>query len=187
MPDFTVLDARQMMPKLLTIIKNIMEKNISIPVPESNQSGYQYSRQEGKDSSEFNQDFFTYPTDDDIRYLLIIAKTRANTLLQFVGMQNIDGQKIKKTSQSLNESLELFSISSHQSLDLTGSQDELDQTDAITASANVIGRRHHLDSELNHLNLTDDDIDHDYISASRISINNLLNPTPERKSCVLNK
>lgn len=187
MPDFTVLDARQMMPKLLTIIKNIMEKNISIPVPESNQSGYQYSRQEGKDSSEFNQDFFTYPTDDDIRYLLIIAKTRANTLLQFVGMQNIDGQKINKTSQSLNESLELFSISSHQSLDLTGSQDELDQTDAITASANVIGRRHHLDSELNHLNLTDDDIDHDYISASRISINNLLNPTPERKSCVLNK
>lgn len=180
MPDFTVLDARQMMPKIFTIIKNIIEKKISMPTPESNQSGYQYPCSEGQDGSEFNMDFFLYPTDNEIKYLLLIAKNRANTLIQFVGMQKLNSEKTTNTPQSSNKTTDLFNFFRNQTLDVTGPQEELDETDAIRASASVTRRRHHLDSEMNHLNLTDENIDDDYISASRISIKNLLNP--ERKS-----
>lgn len=39
MENFTVLDARQMMPKIFTIVKNIMAKNVSMPKSEHIHSG----------------------------------------------------------------------------------------------------------------------------------------------------
>ncbi|KAH9807315.1 hypothetical protein DFH28DRAFT_1139526 [Melampsora americana] len=112
MPDFTVLDARQMMPKIFTISKNISKKTISMPTPKSNQSGYQYPCPEGKDGSKFNKDFFAYSTDNGISYLLVIAKNQANTLIQFVGMQKLDNQQHTKAPHSSNEAPNLFEICS---------------------------------------------------------------------------
>ena len=50
------------------------------------------------------------------------------------------------------------------------------QTEAMSASATLIGRRQQLDSEMDDLMLTDDHIDSDYIRSSRTLIQNLLNP-----------
>lgn len=39
MPNFTVLDARQMMPKIFTVVKSVLRGHITIPKSEHRHSG----------------------------------------------------------------------------------------------------------------------------------------------------
>ncbi|EGG06419.1 uncharacterized protein MELLADRAFT_86613 [Melampsora larici-populina 98AG31] len=174
LPNFTFLDAMQMMPKIFTIIKNIMMKRVKIPTGEHIHSGSQYSWNQASTGSQCYAHLTTFPSDERINILLSIAKSRAKTLLEFTGMQeNRDAQsESPSTSQvDIDDSEDLFQVAPPETS--TPTQPILiddDTNEAVKESAAMVGRRHDLDGQLEDLGLDDDAIKADYVAAGQKSL-----------------
>lgn len=171
--DFCVLDARQMMPKIHTIVKNVMEKKIKMPSSECIHSGYQHSFD---NFSGDNSRLYDYPTDAEIYKILHIAQKRAESLITFTGMQKLNEPfDFAPSATDVND--DIFGFNHQETEDQSASSHpQSDTSAAIQTAATQVGRRHELDQQLEELELTDEAIDKDYISANKMSLSNLLNP-----------
>ncbi|EGG05445.1 uncharacterized protein MELLADRAFT_88050 [Melampsora larici-populina 98AG31] len=114
-PTFTVLDARQMMPKIFAVIKSIMSGHITLPRNENLHAGYEYdfSHDSTKDHTHI---LSQYPSDNKIRDLLEVAESLAEELAAFAGMatNNPDVSVQEPTGeQTLEEQHADVSISIH--------------------------------------------------------------------------
>lgn len=83
-PNFSVLDARLMMPKIIAVVKSIMSGIMKIPPSEHLHSGYQISlHEENPNNLDHLRDF---PSNKEITEDLVIAKQRALSLAGFCEM-----------------------------------------------------------------------------------------------------
>lgn len=180
-PDSCLLDARMMMPKIHKIIKNIMEKTISMPSADSTHAGYR-----------FTYDYFhgdashmkIYPTDDVIRQLLIIAQERAASLIKTTGMHKLGTDSLGISDHTPLESQLAAGVDStfefvDEQLNSSTFESELEPSElpeAMKIAAAQVANRQESDSLIEELDITEETIKEDFLSISRMSIQNLLNP-----------
>ncbi|KAH9821182.1 hypothetical protein DFH28DRAFT_1190943 [Melampsora americana] len=87
-PNFTVLDARQMVPKLHAVVKSVMSGLVKISKSKHIHAGYEFAFLDEQNSDHI--DLLRYfPTNEEIEYDLTVAKKRAISLATFVGMTNV--------------------------------------------------------------------------------------------------
>ncbi|EGF98072.1 uncharacterized protein MELLADRAFT_96195 [Melampsora larici-populina 98AG31] len=87
-PNFSVLDARLMMPKIIAVVKSIMSGRMKMPPSEHLHAGYQIDlHEENADNLDHLRDF---PSNEDITEDLKIAKKRALSLADFCGMVGVE-------------------------------------------------------------------------------------------------
>ncbi|EGG02170.1 uncharacterized protein MELLADRAFT_91589 [Melampsora larici-populina 98AG31] len=84
-PTFTVLDARQMMPKIFAVIKSIMSGHITLPMSENLHAGYKHDFSPNN-THDFSYILSQYPSNSEINELLELAESRAEELAAFAGM-----------------------------------------------------------------------------------------------------
>lgn len=112
LPKFTMLDARQMMPKIFTIIRRIMMKRIKMPKSEHIHAGmcssfkmishevdlqliilvcpgYTFSFSDTPASLDQAKLLKKFPPDEKIQSIMALAGTRAQSLITFTGMQTV--------------------------------------------------------------------------------------------------
>ncbi|KAH9450992.1 hypothetical protein Pst134EB_018497 [Puccinia striiformis f. sp. tritici] len=99
LPNFTVLDARQMMPKIFIIVKSIMSGKVKMLKSDHIHSGYQYSFSDSVVCSPKLTDASKkFPNNEQIDELLKLAEKRAKTLIKFTGMQKVPGKESSRSS-----------------------------------------------------------------------------------------
>ncbi|KAA1137387.1 hypothetical protein PGTUg99_002465 [Puccinia graminis f. sp. tritici] len=183
LPNFTVLDARQMMPKIFIIVKSIMSGKVKMPKSDHIHSGYQYSF---SDSVVFDPKLTSalkkFPNDNQIDELLKLAKNRAETLIKFTGMQEVPSEDSSHSSPgpSFDNDDVSFSITKQYYFKSQPAHIDNQQTnnlqDAIAEAALIAGDRCALDHELISQEETHELLETETVKTSRMTIQSLLNP-----------
>ncbi|PLW27462.1 hypothetical protein PCASD_19515 [Puccinia coronata f. sp. avenae] len=183
LPNFTVLDARQMMPKIFTIVKSIMCGRVKMPNSEHVHSGYRYSFSEASHlDPKLVSRLSLFPDNQEIDKILQMAQKRANALIAFTGMQKIAGIKSKKSPDAVvsgendGVSISITKLYYYKSTRRILSDEPDNINEAIAEAASLAGERHSLEH-----NILEQADEHDALNEtihtnSRMSIQNLLNP-----------
>ncbi|EGG06868.1 uncharacterized protein MELLADRAFT_86302 [Melampsora larici-populina 98AG31] len=188
MPNFTVLDAHQNAPKIHTVAKHIVEGKVKMPKSEHIHSGYQNAFQDFfLKSDEVVSGLKCFPNDLQLRSLIDIAKTRAASLIKFVGIEkcnvNLPDVIDIPPSPQLDDSSESQAEETDTSISVTKRYEvtyevPLDETairDSISEAAHSVEDHQRLKSELAALELNYEGTERREFSATRILIANLLN------------
>ncbi|KAH9821767.1 hypothetical protein DFH28DRAFT_1187082 [Melampsora americana] len=154
--------AHQNAPKIFTVAKHIVEGKVKMPKSEHIHAGYQNAFQDSFfKTKEFMSGLMCFPSDIQLRSLIDIAKKRATSLIQFTG--------IAKRNNHLSDNTNLL-LPKHKNPEETHFEDK----DILAAQ--LVEDHQQLNFELAALDLNSDKTENLKISASRISITNLLNP-----------
>ncbi|EGF97335.1 uncharacterized protein MELLADRAFT_85855 [Melampsora larici-populina 98AG31] len=183
-PQFTVLDARMMMPKLHLIVKNIMSGKMKIPPSEHIHSGYQYAFCDEPDSD--NLKILTkFPTDIEISEDLKTAYERANHLVTISGMGSLTSLicdtpdvDLEESYENSPENLSDVSVCATQLYDIeyrykVGSCPE---KEVLEAAANLTKEQNAINLFLETL---PEDSESESLKNAAMCISNLLNPAPD--------
>ncbi|EGG03121.1 uncharacterized protein MELLADRAFT_90465 [Melampsora larici-populina 98AG31] len=98
-PNFSVLDARLMMPKIISVVKSIMSGRIQIPPSEHVHAVYQIDLHE--DNADNLNHLRDFPSNKEISEDLSIANKRAMSLAEFCGMVAIELNKSDKDVEEI--------------------------------------------------------------------------------------
>ncbi|EGF99128.1 uncharacterized protein MELLADRAFT_94844 [Melampsora larici-populina 98AG31] len=178
-PNFSVLDARLMMPKIIAVVKSIMSGRMKIPPSEHLHAGYQIDlHEENPNNLDHLRD---YPTNKEIAEDLKIAKQRALSLADFCSMVTIEITLDDDIEEIVNSAAEKVQAQTSDVSTSTAKDFEINyrcdvgqfpENEAFEAAAM-------LTKEQNRLNLlldqTPDTLDGDVIQNAAMSISNLLN------------
>ncbi|EGG06081.1 uncharacterized protein MELLADRAFT_87499 [Melampsora larici-populina 98AG31] len=131
-PTFTILDARQMMPKIFSVIKSVMSGHISIPNSENLHAG----------------------NDNEIRDLLKITEASAQALATFAGIGNGLSQPLQESvsEQALGEH-EDASVSIHKrsKLDYPFDPSKMSAEQALETAARLTSKHQEADVVMSQL------------------------------------
>ncbi|EGG10172.1 uncharacterized protein MELLADRAFT_94558 [Melampsora larici-populina 98AG31] len=182
LPKFTMLDARQMMPKIFTIIRRIMLKRIKMPKSEHIHAGYNLSFSDEPASLEQAKLLKIFPSDQRIHSIMALAEKRAQTLIEFTGMQVVSRAKPTPSDHQHNPDESHIDEDHSVSVGITKRYDIVYQEDendpqlgaSLHAAASITQERHNLDCDLD--SLDDVTIESVELNANRMSISSLLNP-----------
>ncbi|EGG08742.1 uncharacterized protein MELLADRAFT_84258 [Melampsora larici-populina 98AG31] len=86
-PNFTVLDARQMIPKIHAVVKSLASGMVNFEGSEHIHAGYKHAFANEKAPTHTNH-LCHFPNDEEITFKLNAAKTYATSLAAFVGMHD---------------------------------------------------------------------------------------------------
>ncbi|KAA1122302.1 hypothetical protein PGTUg99_036437 [Puccinia graminis f. sp. tritici] len=184
MPNFTVLDARQMLPKVFAVVRNVMSGKMKMPQSEHLRSGYKYNFTNELVAEDYKE-LAVFPTNLEITHELAVAESQAQKIGLFAGINPcfFTAQPVPLTSgipaddEDANEGV---SISESANYDVVYAcvPDETPITDIMSEAATYIGEKQKVDLALSELDI---DEEHQQLSShARISISNLLNPiTPK--------
>ncbi|EGG05389.1 uncharacterized protein MELLADRAFT_88084 [Melampsora larici-populina 98AG31] len=166
-PNFSVLDARLMMPKIIAVVKSIMSGRIKIPPSEHVHAGYQIDlHEDNADNLDHLRDF---PSNKEISEDLSIAKKRAMSLAEFCGMVVI------KLNNSDNEVEEILGSTVHNAQEHS--------PDVLTSAAKDYEINYSYEHEQNALSVMLDQVPETFegevVQNSAMSISNLLNSSDE--------
>ncbi|KAH9449739.1 hypothetical protein Pst134EB_020554 [Puccinia striiformis f. sp. tritici] len=183
LPNFTVLDARQMMPKIFIIVRSIMSGKVQMPKSEHVHSGYQYSFSDSVVCNpKLTSALKVFPNNEQIDELLKVAEKRAKALIKFTGMQEVPGEECVHLSFDTSGQHDdvLFSIMKQYYYKsppghMNDRQKE-DLKDAMAEAALVAGARCTLDHEILLQEETHELLETETVQTSRMAIHDLLNP-----------
>lgn len=181
-PNFSVLDARLMMPKIIAVVKSIMSGKMKIPPSEHLHAGYQIDlHEENPKNLDHLRD---YPSNEQISQDLTIAKEHALSLAEFCGMVTIgdlddDVEEIViSTFEKVQEQSPDISTSTAKDYEIQYSFDigEFPEDVAFEAAAKLTKEQNALDLLLKQVPET---LNNEVIQNSAMSISNLLNSSDE--------
>ncbi|PLW21867.1 hypothetical protein PCANC_03352 [Puccinia coronata f. sp. avenae] len=194
MPNFTVLDARQMLPKVFAVVRNVMGGKMKIPQSDHLQSGYKYNFANEK-MAESYQHLANFPSDLEITHELAVAESQARKIALFVGINPIfltlqpakpstvvpnngsvvldNDIVVPNDDEDANEGV---SVSASADYDVVYScvPGETPLSDVMSEAASAIGNKQQVNLELEDIDI--DEAHHQISSQARMSISNLLNP-----------
>ncbi|PLW42688.1 hypothetical protein PCASD_08506 [Puccinia coronata f. sp. avenae] len=87
MPNFTVLDARQMLPKIFAVVRNVMSGKMKMPKSEHLRSGYKYNFA-NELLPENYEHLAQFPTNIEITHELAVAESQARKIATFAGINS---------------------------------------------------------------------------------------------------
>ncbi|KAA1107763.1 hypothetical protein PGTUg99_014666 [Puccinia graminis f. sp. tritici] len=85
MPNFTVLDARQMLPKVFAVVRNVMSGQMKMPQSEHLRSGYKYNFTNELAADKYDH-LANFPTHLEITHELAVAESQARKIALFAGI-----------------------------------------------------------------------------------------------------
>ncbi|EHS63751.1 uncharacterized protein PGTG_21843 [Puccinia graminis f. sp. tritici CRL 75-36-700-3] len=86
MPNFMVLNAQQMLPKVFAIVRNVMSGKMKVPQSEHLQSGYNMYNFTNKLVAESYEKLAQFTTNMEIAHKLLVAESQAWKIAAFAGI-----------------------------------------------------------------------------------------------------
>ncbi|KAH9815573.1 hypothetical protein DFH28DRAFT_868448, partial [Melampsora americana] len=171
-PNFTVLDARQMVPKIHAVVKSIMSGIVKISKSEHLHAGYEFAFSDEPDSKHIDL-LRCFPTDKEITYDLTVAKKRAISLAAFVGIHDasIVNTPIVFSENQASEDVSTCMAEKYDVVYNVGSEEPLEG--AVTAAAEAIDEQQQTDVLLSAI---PEAIDEEIFSNVAMSLSTILNP-----------
>ncbi|KAI7944157.1 hypothetical protein MJO28_011685 [Puccinia striiformis f. sp. tritici] len=184
MPNFTVLDARQMLPKIFAIVKNVMGGQMKMPESDHLQSGYKYNFT-NKLVADSYEHLAHFPSNLEITHELAVAKSQARKIAMFAG---IDPSFFTTSPLSSPNATPNNDEDANEGISISTSADyevvyacvpgETPLSDIMHDAAISMGEKQQVDSSYSHIDM---DNEHELLSnQTRMSISNLLNPIPSK-------
>ncbi|EGG13232.1 uncharacterized protein MELLADRAFT_86716 [Melampsora larici-populina 98AG31] len=171
-PNFTVLDARQMVPKIHAVVKSVMSGIVKISKSEHLHAGYEFAFSDEPNSEHIDRLRY-FPTDEEIEYDLNVAKKRAISLAAFVGMHDasIVDTPIVISENQVSEDVSTCMAEKYDVVYKNGPEDPLEE--AVTTAAEAIDEQQQTDVLLSAI---PEDIDEVIFKNVAMSLSTILNP-----------
>ncbi|KAH9816503.1 hypothetical protein DFH28DRAFT_864452, partial [Melampsora americana] len=172
-PNFTVLDARQMIPKLHAVIKSLTSGHLKFEGSEHIHSGYKHafaSEQVSKHISLLSD----FPSDEEITFELEAAKKYATTLAAFVGMHDNSGTDNSELCENLKSCDDVSSsIARDYDVIYKDAPGQSPEESAMQAAAHLVLEQQKADVILSSVG---EEVEEEILSSTAMSIATLLNP-----------
>ncbi|EGG08232.1 uncharacterized protein MELLADRAFT_85034 [Melampsora larici-populina 98AG31] len=183
-PNFSVLDARLMMPKIMAVVKSIMSGRMKIAPSEHVHAGYQYDLRE---SDINNLDHLrNFPSNSEITSDLTTAKKRAVSMAEFCGMVSSELEDldhdiediVSSTVDKVQEDYLDISTSASKDYEVRYGYEfgEFPENEAFEAAARLTKEQNALAVMLDQVPETLED---EVVQNAAMSISNLLNSSDE--------
>ncbi|EGG11883.1 uncharacterized protein MELLADRAFT_88981 [Melampsora larici-populina 98AG31] len=192
-PNFTVLDARQLVPKLFAIIKGIMTGTFKVPSSEHIHAGYKHCFEDEGDKPTGDLGYF--PSDHELREDLSVAEQRATHLARLCGMDvptdaiddsvdlptdleifDNDTQPDPSQTEGISECT-ICDISESRSRDIEVvyrfDPSETDESEVFETAAAMMGERQKLDVQLTEID--ENAVVETHLNRARLTLSDLLN------------
>ncbi|EGF98707.1 uncharacterized protein MELLADRAFT_95458 [Melampsora larici-populina 98AG31] len=200
-PNFTVLDARQLVPKLFAIIKGIMTGTFKVPSSEHIHAGYKHCFEDEGDKPTGDLGYF--PSDHELREDLSVAEQRATHLARLCGMDvptdaiddsvdlptdleifDNDTQPDPSQTEGISECT-ICDISESRSRDIEVvyrfDPSETDKSEVFETAAAMMGERQKLDVQLTEID--ENAVVETHLNRARLTLSDLLNtPLPDEQN-----
>ncbi|EGG11704.1 uncharacterized protein MELLADRAFT_90901 [Melampsora larici-populina 98AG31] len=202
-PNFTVLDARQLVPKLFAIIKGIMTGTFKVPSSEHIHAGYKHCFEDEGDKPTGDLGYF--PSDHELREDLSVAEQRATHLARLCGMDvptdaiddsvdlptdleifDNDTQPDPSQTEGISECT-ICDISESRSRDIEVvyrfDPSETDESEVFETAAAMMGERQKLDVQLTEID--ENAVVETHLNRARLTLSDLLNTPSTDALCRL--
>ncbi|KAH9818233.1 hypothetical protein DFH28DRAFT_888376 [Melampsora americana] len=172
-PNFTVLDARQMIPKIHAVVKSLASGMVNFEGSEHIHAGYQHAFANEKAPAHTNL-FCQFPSDEEITFKLNAAKKYATSLATFVGMHDSPVVGNSESHSNLTSCDDVSSsIARDYNITYQHAPGECPEGSAMQAAAQLVSEQQKTDALLS--NITEE-VEEEILANSAMQLLNLLNP-----------